>query len=128
MAGSALFPAALAAVGAAALRLASLAAPGGPVRLVAAAPLAVAVAVAEALGLGAVGLGGSQPALALAAALTYAAAWRWLPPPALPLTRELTGWVRAAPAAHRIAACALAGLWAGCAVWALRFPYLGLDG
>jgi hypothetical protein len=70
--GAALLVAAVTALGAAALRVASLASPGGLERVVAAAPLFVAAAVAEALALGAVGLGGSGLALAALAVMTWA--------------------------------------------------------
>jgi hypothetical protein len=128
IAGAVLLVAAALAMGAAALRAASLAAPGGLERAVAAAPLAVAAAVAEALALGAFGLGGSQVALALAAGVTWLAAWRWLPSPALRLRDELTAWTRSAPLEWRLAAAGALGLWAGWLIWQLRFPYLGLDG
>jgi hypothetical protein len=114
--GAALLVAAVAALGGAALRVASLTGATGLERAVAAAPLFAAAAVVEALALGAVGLGGSQVALGLAAALTWLAARRWLPPATF------------APLRHRVGAAVLLGVWLGWIVWALRFPYLGLDG
>jgi hypothetical protein len=128
IAGAVLFVGAAAALGGAALRAASLAAPDGLERALAAAALGVAAAVAEALALGSVGLGGSGVALALAALATWAAAWRWLPRPQVRVRTELAAWLRAAPLALRLAAAAATGLWAGWVVWGLRFPYLGLDG
>jgi hypothetical protein len=128
IAGAGLLVAAATAIGAAAVRAASLAAPAGLERVVAAAPLGVAAAVVEALALGTVGLGGSQVALGLAAAVTWLAAWRRLPRPAVPVLAELTDWWRATGLPARLAAAALLGLWAGWVVWALRFPHLGLDG
>jgi hypothetical protein len=116
IAGAALLVAAVTALGAAALRVASVASPGGLERVVAAAPLFVAAAVAEALALGSVGLGGSGLALAGAAVLTWVAVARWTPRPAVPVSGD---FARGAVAA---------GLLAGWVVWALRFPYLGLDG
>ena len=76
---------AAAALGGAAFRAASLAAPGGLERVVAAAPIAVATAVIEALLLGSVKLGGSAPALAGAAVATLVVAWIVLPAPPIPV-------------------------------------------
>lgn len=126
--GAALLVAAIAALSDAALRVASLASPGGLERAVATAPLLVAAAVVEALALGAIGLAGRPLALALAAGLTWLSARRWLPRPRVAPVRELGNWKRSAPLGDRLAAAALMGLWAGWIVWALRFPYLGLDG
>jgi hypothetical protein len=128
VAGAVLLVAATAGLGAAAVRIASLAAPTGLERVVAAAPIAMALAVAEALALGTIGLGGSGLALALAALLTWAAAHAWLPAPATPLMGDLVERVRSASGGERAAASALAGLSAAWVVWALRYPYLGLDG
>ncbi len=116
IAGAVLLVAAVTALGAAALRVASLATTDGLERAVAAAPLFVACAVVEALALGAVGLGGSGIALALAAAATWLVARRFVPSAA------------AAEPIPRVALIGLIALWAGWVVWALRFPYLGLDG
>src|SRR5436189_49654 len=55
-------------------------------------------------------------ALAIAAALTWVAVTRFVPRPAVPVAPDLAR------------AALVAGLVAGWAVWALRFPYLGLDG
>ena len=115
IAGAVLLVAAVTALGAAALRVASLATTDGLERAVAAAPLFVACAVVEALALGTVGLGGSGIALALAALLTSIAVWHLVPS-------------RSAEPIPRIALIGLTALWAGWVVWALRFPYLGLDG
>jgi hypothetical protein len=128
VAGAVLLVAATAALGAAAVRIASLAAPAGLERVVAAAPIAVALAVSEALALGSVGLGGSGLGLALAALLTWAAARVWLQAPAMPLIGDLVERVRSASGGERAAASALVGLWAAWVAWALRYPYLGLDG
>jgi hypothetical protein len=64
-------------LGLASLRAASLVAPRGLVRVVAAAVIGVSLAVAEALALGLVGLGSSTAALVVVAVLTAAAAVLW---------------------------------------------------
>lgn len=128
IAGAGLLVSAVAALGAAGLRAASLAAPQGLERGLAAAPLTVAAGVSEALALGTVGLGGSPLALAAAAWVTWLCAWRWLPRPELGIGAEVTAWVRRAPLGSRLAAAGVLGLWAGWIVWALRHPQLGLDG
>jgi hypothetical protein len=111
----------------AAWRLASLAAPAGLERVVAAAPLAVAAAVAQALLLGLVGLGASPVGLSLAAGLTWLAAARLLPPAATPAREELRGWWRALDRRLRYAAAALAGAGAATALWQLLNPSIGFD-
>ena len=116
IAGAALLVLGVTALGAAAMRVASLAAADGLERAVAAAPLFVASAVVEALALGTVGLAGSGLALAGAAVLTWALVTRVTPRPATPILPDLA------------AGAVAAGLLAGWLVWALRFPYLGLDG
>lgn len=134
LAGAVLLVAAVAAMAAAAWRVAALTGARGLELAVAAAPLGVAAAVAEALALGTVGLGGSQVALALAAALTWLAAWRLAPaasPAAGPGGSASAAGPPPAPGRRptpRLAAAALAGLGAGWVVWQLRFPQLGLDG
>jgi hypothetical protein len=128
IAGAFLLVGAVAAMGAAALRVASLAAPGGLERVVAAAPLGVAGAVAWALALGAVGLGGSALALSFCALVTLLVAWWRLPRPAVSLSGELAAWLRGARFGVRLGLAASVGLWAGWVVWGLRYPYLGLDG
>ncbi|MFL5780527.1 MAG: hypothetical protein ACJ760_04370 [Thermoleophilaceae bacterium] len=114
------------ALGAAGLRVASLAAPRGLERVIAAAALAFAAAVVEALLLGLAGLGGTSPALAAAAALTWLAARR-VPAPELRPLDELRAWWAALPLAPRLTAGALAGVWAVCQAWLLRHPTLGFD-
>jgi hypothetical protein len=120
VAGAVLLVAAVAAMAAAASRVASLTGARGLELAVAAAPLGVAAAVTEALALGTVGLGGSQLALGLAAGATWLAAWRWAP------ARPAAARPDSNPS--RLATAALAGLGAGWVVWQLRFPQLGLDG
>jgi hypothetical protein len=111
----------------AALRIATLAAPRGLERLIAAVVLGVAIAVAEALGLGLVGLGGNTVALAAAAGLTWAATLAVLPPPALPPSGELATWWRGLAAAQRVGAAALCGLGGAWAVWQLLNFSIGFD-
>lgn len=120
---------AVAALGAAGLRLATAAGAIGLVRPVAAAVAATAAAVLEALGLGLLGLGGSAPALLTAAVATWAAARLALPRPPVPgVTEELAGWWSSARPAARVAAGAAAVVPLGWAAWQLRYPYVGTDG
>jgi hypothetical protein len=95
---------------------------------VAAAALAVAAAITQALALGLAGLGGNAVALAACAGLTWLAARRLLPAPERPLLEQLRGWAGSAGGGERAGALALAGAWAGYLAWALRHPFLGLDG
>ena len=119
-----LFVAALAALGGAGFRLASLAAPAGLERLVAATALAAAAAVAEALLLGRASLAGSPYALAGAAAATWLATHALVPAPELGARAELAAWRRSAGARP---ALAIVGAIAGLAAWALLHPFLGVD-
>lgn len=114
------------ALGGAALRVASLAAPRGIERVLAAAVLAFATAVVEVLALGLAGLGGTSAALAAAAALTWLGARR-VPAPALAPLDELRGWWGALPLPRRAVAGALVGVWAACQWWLLQHPTLGFD-
>src|SRR4051812_37874101 len=121
-----LLAAATLALGAAGFRVASLAAPAGLERLLAAAALAAAAAVVEVVVLGLVGLGGSSPALTAAAGLTWLAAKR-APAPALPARTELARWWGSLPLPGRLAAGALAGAYLAWQAWLLRYPTLGFD-
>jgi hypothetical protein len=114
------------ALGAAGLRAASLAAPRGLERVLAAAALAVAAAVVEVLVLGLAGLGRSPVALAAAAGATWLAA-RALPAPELPASAELRRWWQDLAPAPRVVAGALAGAWVVWQAWLLRHPTLGFD-
>lgn len=117
----------VAALVAAALRVASTLAPDGLARALAAAPLAVAAAVAEALGLGLAGLGGSSLALTAAALLTWVAARALTPCPAISMRGELRAWWSGRPARERALFGALAGAGLGWAIWQLRYPQIGFD-
>lgn len=108
-------------------RLASLAAPSGLERAVAAVVLAAAAAVLESLVLALFALGSSPPALALAALATWLAARRLLPAPASPLG-ELASALRSLRRFERIALGAALGALAAYVLWLLRRPSLGLDG
>jgi hypothetical protein len=108
------------------LRVASLAAPEGLERVLAAAALAFAAAVVETLVLGLAGLGGSGWALGAAAVLTWLAA-RAAPAPALSPLVELSRWWRALPLGSRLVTGGLAGAWVIWVAWLLRHPTLGFD-
>ncbi len=118
---------AIACLGGAGLRLASLAAPSGPERAVAAVVIAASIAALEALALGLVRLGTNTAVLAGAAALTWLAARTFLPAPASRPGHELAAAWRAASPASRIAIGAIAGVGLAWAVWLLRYPALGID-
>src|SRR3954468_6328383 len=121
-----LLAAATLALGSAGLRVASLVAPRGLERALAAAALAVAAAVVEVLILGLFGLGGSSAALAIAAGVAWVAA-RGAPAPELPARTELARWWSSLAPGGRLAAGALAGAWLVWQAWLLRFPTLGFD-
>ncbi len=121
-----LLAAAVLALGAAGLRVASLAAPRGLERVIAAAVLAAATAVVEVLLLGLVGLSDSSFVLAAAAGLTWLAARR-APEPELAPRVELAGWWAGLSLPGRLAVGALAGAWLVWQAWLLRFPTLGFD-
>jgi hypothetical protein len=114
------------ALGAAALRVASLVAPSGIERVLAAAAVAVATAVVETLALGLAGLAGESWLLAGAAVLTWLGSMR-LPRPELPPGAELRRWWTALPFARRVVAGALVGLVVVWQAWLLRYATLGFD-
>jgi hypothetical protein len=118
---------AMLALGAAAFRGASTAAPSGLERLLATVGLAVAAAAAEALGLGLVGLGGTAVALVAAAAATYAATCAWVPSPSLSAAAELSGWFTGLRSSQQIVAIALAGACVAWLVWQLLNFAIGFD-
>ncbi len=122
-----LFVAGVAALAAAGLRLASLLAPDGLERALAAATVAAAVAGFEAIALGLAGAGGDQAALTAAALATYAAARAALPRPALAPATELAAWLRSAPAGAVAGVGAAAGVVAAWIAWQLRHPLIGPD-
>jgi hypothetical protein len=115
------------ALGAAALRVASLASPRGLERAVAAAPLAAAAAAAEALLLGLIGIGTSPVALPLAAAATWLVAVRLVRRPAISLRADLTAWWADLDPGSRAAVGAALGLGAAWTAWMLRHPLVGID-
>jgi hypothetical protein len=117
----------VAALVAAALRVASLLAPAGMERGLSAVPLAVAAAVAETLLLGFAGLGGSSVALTVAALLTWGVIRAFIRAPGVPLTRELASWWRVRSAAERAMLGALGGAAATWAAWQLIHPQVGFD-
>jgi hypothetical protein len=118
---------AVAALGGAAFRVASLAARRGLPRVLAAAAFAAAAAVIEALALGTVGLGGSSAALAAAAGLTWLAARALAPEPRLGALEELVGWWRRLAPGERLLLGALGGAGLAWTAWLLRYPAFGYD-
>jgi hypothetical protein len=118
---------ALAALGVAGLRVASLAAPRGLARLVAAVMLAAAAAVAEALLLGLVALGGSSVALVVAALVTWLAMRLWLPAPEVRPGDELVAWARGLDRVSAVPLGAVGGLVAAWTAWLFLHPALGHD-
>ncbi len=109
----------------AAIRTASLAAPAGPDRLVAAVVLAAAAAVAQALVFGLAGLGASPIALSLAAAGTWLVARRFLPRPSPSVSDELTHWWLGLGSGARAGVGAMLGTAAAWAAWTLSYPVVG---
>ncbi len=116
-----------AALAAAGLRVASLLAPTGLPRALAATPLVVGAAVVEALALGLGGLGGSAAALSAAALVTWLAVRAMTPAPGPSLTRELGTWWGDLSARERALLGALVGVAATWAAWQLRHPQVGFD-
>jgi hypothetical protein len=92
-------------------RIASLAAPGGAERALAAIAVAAGLAVAETLGLGLVGLGGSAAALVVAAAATWLLSLRLLPNPAVAPAAELRARMARLGGGPAVTLGAVAGGW-----------------
>ncbi len=124
----ALLAVALAAVAGGGWRVASLAVPRGPERLLAAIALAVAAIVAQVLALGLFGLSKHPLLLALAAGATYTAVRVLTPQPRLSARDEVALAWRAAGTAQRAVAGGLLGLLAGWIAWQLQHPYVHYDG
>ena len=119
---------AVAALAAAALRVAAPAAPGGLATALAAAPLFAAAAVISALVLGLVGLGASPLALTAGAVASWLAARHWVAAPEVSPWADLARWWRGLPPAGRLAIGALGGLVVVYGAWLTRYPYVGVDG
>jgi hypothetical protein len=119
---------AVCAMASAAVRVASLAAPRGLARLLAAAPLAVGAAVVEALALGLVGWGGSPVALTLAAVVTWAVVRVATPAPSWRLRDDLLDAWGPLHREWRMVAGAVVGLGVAYLIFLLRYPELGFDG
>lgn len=117
----------VAALGAAGLRAASLMAPAGLARAVAAVVLAAGWAVTEALMLGLVGLGTSTAALAVAAAATWAAARATLPARGPSALSQLGGWWSGLRLAEKLLLAGLLGTALAWSAWILRHPSIGFD-
>lgn len=111
----------------ASVRVASLAAPSGLERVLAAAPLAAALAVCQALALGLVGAGTEPLALTGAALLTWLGS-HFLPAPERSLTAEAVEWWGRGTTGGRVVCGALVGLLSAWAAWNLHRPDVGTDG
>jgi hypothetical protein len=118
----------VAALGAAALRVAAMASPTGLDRLVAAAALAAAAAVVQAVVLGLFGAGNEPVALGAKAGATWLAALRLAPAPAVSLTQDAERWWTGLGPGRRTALLAVAGALAAVAAWLARNPVMGVDG
>jgi hypothetical protein len=118
---------AVAALVAAGFRVASLAAPTGVERAIAALVLAAAAAVLEALGLGLVSLGGSAVALVVAALATWGVARIATPAPEVSGSAELAGWARGLRAGELLTLGAVGGAWVAWTAWVAVHPALGHD-
>jgi hypothetical protein len=127
LADSLLLVIALAALAAAALRLAARLVDDPLPRLVAAAALGAAAAVIEALALGLFGLSGRPGALTGLAVLTWLAVRLRTPAPARPLGGELQRVLTTARLAQLAGLGALAGLLLAVALTELHRPVLGRD-
>lgn len=118
---------AVAALLGAGFRLASMAAPTGLERALAAVVFAAALAAFEALALGAFGAGSKALPLGIVAGLTWVTAVLVLPAPEVGPGRELAAsWRRLSPRA-RVAPAVVAGVALAVTVWLLRHPSIGLD-
>lgn len=116
------------ALGAASLRVASLAAPGGLERAIAVAPIAAGAAGIEMLALGLAGLAGDALVLAAGSVAGWVAARVLLPAPTVRPAEELWRWWRTLTPGQRALTGALAGAGLVLVVWFLRHPLLGEDG
>jgi hypothetical protein len=119
--------AAIASLGAAGWRLASVAVPSGLLRAIGAAVLAAGAAVLSALVLALVALGASAVALGLLAVAVWLVVWRTVPASPPSAGEQLIAWWSGLPAAGRVARVAVAGAFVGYLVWIVRHPGLGLD-
>jgi hypothetical protein len=118
---------AVAGLGGAGFRAASLASPRGLPRALAAASFAAAAAVIEAMTLGLVGLGGSSAALAGAAGLTWLGTRALAPAPEIGALQDLAAWWQALAPGERIVLGALGGAGLAWTGWLLRYPAFGYD-
>ena len=116
------------ALGAAAVRAASLTGARGLERLVAAAPVAATAACLWCVALGIVGLGSSPIALPLAAGLTWMLVRRRVPAARPSLGSERREWWSQRSRRERAAWGAAAGASLALCMWLLRYPYVGNDG
>ncbi|MEA2197044.1 MAG: hypothetical protein QOJ25_1095, partial [Solirubrobacteraceae bacterium] len=105
--------AAIAALSAAAWRLASMAVPSGLLRAIGTVALAAGGAVLSAMGLALVGLGASAVALALVAVGVWLVVRRLVAASPPSAGDQLTAWWGGLPAAGRVARVAVAGAFVG---------------
>lgn len=122
-----LFAASVAALAGAALRVASLAAPDGAARLLAAVALAGAAGVIETLSLGLAGLGGEPLALGGAAIATWILGRVVFPAPRLRPSVELATWLRGLDRVGWIGLLGGIGATVALLVLGYRAPILGGD-
>jgi len=122
---------ALAALGAAGLRLAGRLGASGLERVVAAAPIATSFAVLEALGLGVFSVGSSPWLLSGAAILTWGVLRVTVGPAGDRGTPSLrasaAGWWAARTRGERILTGAAVGLWVAICGWIVGNPTIGID-
>jgi hypothetical protein len=116
------------AIGAAASRVAALAAPRGLLRAIAAVVLGAAAIVGHALLLGLVSLGTTPLVLAAAALATWGAVRRLTGAPATSLSDDARTWWGGADQGWRVATAAFLGGLMGWLVWLWRWPFVGHDG
>jgi hypothetical protein len=118
---------AVACLGQASLRLASMLVASGLTRVVAAAVIGVSLAVVQALVLGLVGLGSNTGVLLAAAVLSAALVTLRTPRPEVLVRSELAAWCGGLGLRGKLAMAAGIGVAIAWVVWQLRHPSIGYD-
>ncbi|MFL5829158.1 MAG: hypothetical protein ACJ76X_04515 [Solirubrobacteraceae bacterium] len=118
---------AVACLGQASLRLASMLVASGLTRVVAGAVIGVSLAVVEALVLGLVGLGSNTAVLLAAAVLSAALVTLRTPRPEVLVRSELAAWCGGLGLWGKLAMAAGIGVAIAWVVWQLRHPSIGYD-